>query len=64
MRIYIKRMYGGRVLISVEECCAAELKSIDFYLVNSEKELLKIIARLEKLQKDKIKKDYRNRIEQ
>ena len=63
MRIYIKRRYGGRGLISVEECCAAELRSIDFYLVNSEEELLK---RLEKLEKDKIegKKDYNNRIEQ
>ena len=63
MRIYIKRWYGGQSLISVEECCAAELRSIDFYLVNSEEELLK---RLEKLEKDKIegKKDYNNRIEQ
>ena len=25
MRIYIKRMYGGRGLISMEECCAVEL---------------------------------------
>ena len=66
MRIYIKYMYGGRGLISVEECYAAELRSIDFYLVNSEEELLKVVARLEKLEKDKIegKKDYSNRIEQ
>ena len=66
MRIYIKRRYGGRGLISVEECCAAELRSIDFYLVNSEEELLKLVARLEKLDKGKIdgKKDYNNRIEQ
>ena len=46
MRIYIKRRYGGGGLISVEECCAAELRSIDFYLVNSEEELLKVVARL------------------
>ena len=47
----------------MEECCAAALRSIDFYLVNSEEELL---TRLEKLEKDKIegKKDYNNRIEQ
>ena len=66
MRIYIKRRYGGRGLISVEECCAAELRSIDFYLVNSEEELLKLVARLEKLDEGKIdgKKDYNNRIEQ
>ena len=66
MRIYIKRRYGGRGLNSVEECCAAELRSIDFYLANSEEELLKVVARLEKLGKDKIesKKDYCNRIEQ
>ena len=54
MRIYIKRMYGGRGLISVEKCCAAELRCIDFYIVNSEEELLKVVARLEKLEKDKI----------
>ena len=32
MKIYIKRRYEGRGLISVEKCCAAELRSIDFYL--------------------------------
>ena len=53
MRIYIKGRHGGRGLISVEECCASELRSIDFYLVNSEKELLKVVARVEKLEKDK-----------
>ena len=66
MRIYIKRRYGGRGLIGVEECCAAELRSIDFYLANGEEELLKVVARLGKSGKDKIesKKDYNNRIEQ
>ena len=66
MRIYIKRWYGGQRLISVEECCAAELRSIDFYLVNSEEELLKVVARLEKLEKDKIEgtKHYNKRTEQ
>ena len=66
MRIYIKCMYGGQGLISVEECCAAELRSIDFYLLNSEEDLLKVVARLEKLDKDKIegKKAYNNRIQQ
>ena len=60
IRIYIKRRYGGQGLISVEECCAAELRSIDFYLANSEEELLKVVAKLEELGKDKIesKKDY------
>ena len=46
--------YGGRVLISVEECYAAEFRSIDFYPANSEEELLKVVAKLEKLEKDKI----------
>ena len=66
MRICIKRSYGGRCLITVEECCAAELRSIDFYLANSEEELLKAVARLEKLGKDKneSKKNYSNRIQQ
>ena len=65
MRIYIKSRYGGRGLISMEECCAAKLRSIDFYLANSEEELLKVLARLEKLEKDKTegKKDWNNRIE-
>ena len=64
MRIYIKHRYGGPCLISVQECCAAELKSIDFYLVNSEEEILEVVTRLEKLEKYKIegKKDYNNRI--
>ena len=65
MRIYIKRMYKGRGLISVEKWCAAELRSIDFYLDNSEEELLKVVARSEKLEKEEIesKKDYNNRIQ-
>ena len=46
MRIYIKLRYGRRRLIGVEECCAEELRSIDLYLVKSEK-LLKVVARLE-----------------
>ena len=33
----------------------AELRSIDFYLTKSEEELLKVMARLEKLGNDKIK---------
>ena len=66
MRIYIKRRYGGRGLISVEEFYAAEFRSMDFYLANSEEELLKVVTRLEKLEKDKTesKIDYNNRIEQ
>ena len=66
MRIYIECRYGGRGLFSVEELCAAELRSIDFYLVNSEKELLELVERLENLVKDKIKgkRDYSNTIEQ
>ena len=50
------------------ERCTAELRSIDFYLVNSEEKLLKVVARLEKLEKDEImttgKSDYNNRLEQ
>ena len=64
--IYIKRRYGKRGLIGVEKCCVAELRSIDFYLANSEEDLLKVVKRIEKLGKDKSesKKDYNNRIEQ
>ena len=66
MRIYIRRWYEGQGLISVEECCAAELRRIDFYLANSEEELLKVVARFEKLGKYKFesKKYCNNRIEQ
>ena len=46
MRIYVIRRYGGQGLISVEECCAAELRSIDFYLVSREEKLLRVVARL------------------
>ena len=52
VRIYIKRRYGGRGLISVKECYATELRSIDFYFANSEEEFLKVV--LEKLGKYKI----------
>ena len=62
MSISVKRRYGGRGLISVEECYAAELRSIDFYLVNSEEELLKVVARLEKIEKDKT--DAKKRLQQ
>ena len=43
----------------MKECCEAKLRSI-FHLVNSEEELLKVVVRLEKLEKDKVegKKDY------
>ena len=38
MKIYTKLNNGGQGVISVEECCVAELKRIAFYLVISEKE--------------------------
>ena len=47
--------YGRQGLMRVEECCAAELGSIKFYLANGEEELLKVVARTEKLEKDKLK---------
>lgn len=63
MRIYIKHKYGGQGLISVEECCPAESRSIDHYLANSDEMLLKVAARPEKLDKDKIetKNEYKKR---
>ena len=65
MSICINLRYGGRSLFSVEECCAAEAIRIGFYLEDSEEELLKVVARLEKLEKNKIvsKKDYNSRID-
>ena len=50
----------------MEEWYAAELRTIDFYVKNSEEELLKVVARSEKLEKDEIesKKGYNKRIEQ
>ena len=41
-----------RGLINVEEWYAIELRTIDFYVENSEEELLKVVARSEKLEKD------------
>ena len=64
MRIYIKHKYVGQVLISGEEYCAAESKSIDHHLATSDEMLLKVVASLEKLDKDKIenKNYYKERI--
>ena len=66
MRIYIKCRYGRQGLTNVEEYCTAELRSINFYLVNCKEELLKNVASLEKLEKDKSegKKDHSNGIKQ
>ena len=50
-RIYIKCRYGGRGLISVEEYCAAELRSIYFYLVNSEKRITESCGKVRKIRK-------------
>ena len=55
MKIYIKHRYGGRSLIRVKECCATNLRTINFCLANSKEELLK--------DKIKSKKGYNNRIE-
>lgn len=50
----------------MEECCVAESWSIDHYLANSDEVLLKVVASLEKLHKDKIESNsqYNRRIEQ
>ena len=37
----------------MEQFCAAELRSIDFYLAKSDEELLKVVTRPEKLEKYK-----------
>ena len=42
-------------LISVKKCCVAESRSIDQYLGNSNEIMLKVMAGLEELYKDKIK---------
>ena len=43
----------------MEKYFAAKLRSINFYLESSEEELLKVVARLEELLKDKIKSKKR-----
>ena len=54
MEICMKPSYRGWGIISVEDCCAAEL-SIDIYLVNtSEEGFLKVVTTLEKLGRYKI----------
>ena len=64
--IYVKRRCRGWGLISVEECSTVELRSIDFYLVNSEQGLLKVVIGLDKLWKDKneSKNDYNSKIDE
>ena len=64
MKIYIKNQYGQRVLISVEECYAEELISIDNYFANNDEMLLKVVERVQKLDKDELKNDYKKRIKQ
>ena len=66
MKIYIKNQYEQRVLISVEECYAEELISIDNYFANNDEMLLKVVERVQKLDKDEIelKNDYKKRIKQ
>ena len=54
MRIYIKHKYGGWRLINVEKWSVAESRSTDHCLANSDEMILKVVARLEKL--DKIEK--------
>ena len=51
MRIYIKYRYGGRCLISVDVVQQNQEVYI-FFLVNSDKGLLKIVTRLEKFRKE------------
>ena len=52
-------------MISVEECCAAEARSLDYYLVNSDEALLQDVARIEGLKRENIegKENYKSRIE-
>ena len=66
MKIYIKNHYGQRILISVKQCHAEELINIDNYLANNDEMLLKVVERVQKLDKDEIelKNDYKKRIKQ
>ena len=40
-RLYIKRKEGGRSLMSVERCVREEENSLDFYVANSEENLIR-----------------------
>ena len=53
-------------MISVEECWASELRSLDHYIANSHETLLKAVAKEEELDGDKIegKEEYKKRIEE
>ena len=66
MKIYIKNHYGQRILISVKQCYEEELINIDNYLANNDEMLLKVVERVQKLDKDEIelKNDYKKRIKQ
>ena len=65
MKLYVKRKNGGKGLIGVEECWAAEMRNIDYYVANSKEKLLKVVARLERLDREKIegKEEYKTRME-
>ena len=44
-RLYMKRKFGGRGLISVKDCIEGEIRNMYHYIANSDEELLKFVAR-------------------
>ena len=53
-RFYMSRSSGGRGFESAEDCVANERRNLDFYLANSEEELLKFVAEANKLDKNRM----------
>ena len=63
-RLCMRRKEGGRGLISVEECCASEMRSLHYYLANSQEVMLKAVAKKEGLESNNIegKEEYNKRV--
>lgn len=64
-RLYMKRKRGGRGLISVEECVNSEKRNLKEYVANSKEELLKHVAKVRGVEKEKVegKEEFKNRVQ-
>ena len=65
LRLYMKREKGGRGLKGIEECVGEELRSVHYYVTNSQEVMLAAVMREEGLKKEDIenKQKYKERIE-
>ena len=64
-RLYMQRKNGGRGLIGIQDCVAAERRTLDYYLVHSEEELLQYVSNSLGLDGERIesKEAHKSRLE-